>query len=85
MGQHLLVTVTLVDNKGNAVAGATVSISLNRNGSLYASATGTTGADGRVTFRATNAPSGCYTTTVTNVSAQGLTWDGVTPANSFCK
>ncbi len=85
LGQHLLVTVTLVDNKGNAVAGATVSIALNRNGSPYASATGTTGADGRVTFRATNAPSGCYTTTVTNVTAQGLTWDGVTPANSLCK
>ena len=49
------------------------------------SATGTTGTDGKVTFRATNAPTGCYTTTVTNVAASGYTWDGTTPANQFCK
>ena len=49
------------------------------------SGTGTTGTDGTVTFTLKNAPSGCYATTVTNVSATGLTWDGATPTNSFCK
>ncbi len=85
LSQHLLITVALVDGKGNPVAGASVSITLSRNGASYGSATGTTGTDGKVTFKATNAPSGCYTTTVTKVTASGLTWDGLTPANQFCK
>ncbi len=83
--QNLLVTVALVDGTGSPVAGASVSISLYRNGSLYLSASSTTGTDGKVTFKATNAPSGCYTTTVTNVAASGFTWNGATPANQFCK
>jgi len=84
--QNLLVTVALVDGTGNPVAGASVSISLDRGGSLYRSATGTTGTDGKLKFKFGNAPSGCYTTTVTNVAASGLTWDGVTPPNGpFCK
>ena len=83
--QSLLVTVALLDGNGKPVAGASVSISLARNASAYRSATGTTGADGKVTFKVGNAPSGCYTTTVTNVTATGYTWDGVTPTNQFCK
>lgn len=82
---HLLITVALVDNLGNAVSGASVSIDLYLDGVLYGSATGTTGTDGKVTFKANKAPSGCYTTTVTSVIASGLTWDGLTPANQFCK
>jgi len=38
-----------------------------------------------VTFTLNNAPAGCYTTTVTAVSAPPLTWDSVTPSNGFCK
>ena len=83
--QSLLVTVALLDGNGKPVAGASVSISLARNASAYRSATGTTGADGKVTFKVGNAPSGCYTTTVTNVTATGYTWDGGTPTNQFCK
>ena len=41
--------------------------------------------DGTVTFSLKNAPSGWYTTTVTNVSVAGLTWDGKTPENEFEK
>ena len=83
--KHLLITVALVDDLGNLAAGASVSIDLFRDGSLAGSGTGTTGADGTVTFSLKNAKSGCYTTTVTDVTAEGLTWDGVTPANEFCK
>jgi hypothetical protein len=82
---HLLITVALVDNLGNPVSGASVSIDVFRNSSLYGSGTGTTGTAGTVTFQASKAPSGTYTTTVTAVSAAGLTWDGVTPPNSFTK
>jgi len=83
--KHLSVTIALVDDLGNPVSGASVSIDVDLGESLYASETGTTGADGTVTFKLPNAPSGCYTTTVTDVTAEGLTWDGVTPENGFCK
>jgi subtilisin family serine protease len=83
--KHLLITIALVNNGGGPVAGASVSINLFRDGSLDAQGTGTTGTDGTVTFSRKNAPNGCYTTTVTNVTAAGLTWDGITPLNEFCK
>ncbi len=83
--KHLQVTVALVDNLGNAVAGASVSITLTNNSGGTWNGTGTTGTNGTVTFTKNNAPSGTYTTTVTNVTAVVLTWDGVTPPNSFTK
>ena len=85
-GQHLLITAALTDNTGAPVAGASVSVDIYYEGVvLYASGTGTTGTNGTVTFKLVNASSGCYSTTMTNVTAAGLTWDGATPANSFCK
>ena len=62
-----------------------VSIDLSRDGSLVASGTGLTGTDGTVTFSLKNAKSGCYTTAMTDVTADGLTWDTTTPDNEFCK
>jgi hypothetical protein len=84
-GRNLLVTLTLKDNFGNSVAGASVSNALYLNGAYYASATASTLTDGTVTFLARNAPAGTYTTGVTGVTATGLTWDRITPANSFTK
>lgn len=83
--KHLNITVTLEDDLGNPVAGASVSIELHLDGALDSSGTGTTGGGGTITFSRKNAPSGVYKTTVTDVSATGLTWDGVTPPNSFPK
>ncbi|MCH8924971.1 MAG: S8 family serine peptidase, partial [Proteobacteria bacterium] len=83
--KHLLITVALEDDLLIPVEGASVSIDLYRDSSKIASGTGTTGTDGTVTFSLKNAPSGCYTTTVTDVTAAGLTSDGATPANEFCK
>jgi len=82
--KHLAVTIE-IQAGGQPVGGAVVSITLMHGGSAYASATGTTDANGLVTFSATNAPGGTYSTIVTDVSAPGLTWDGVTPPNSFSK
>jgi len=82
---HLRIVVALVDDLGSPVGGASVSISVNLNGSRYTSGTGTTGTDGKVTFKLNAAPSGTYTTTVTGVSATGLIWDGTTPLNSYTK
>jgi len=83
--KHLCIVVALVDNLENPVVDASVSIDLYRDGSLYVSYTGTTGTDGTVTFKKINAPSGTYTTTVTAVTAGELTWDEVTPENSYPK
>lgn len=83
--KHLSVAVAIVDDLGNPVANASVSITLSHDSGTSWKGTGTTGTDGTVTFGLKNAPSGCYTTTVTGVTATGLTWDGVTPANNFCK
>ena len=41
--------------------------------------------NGTVTFSLKNAKSGCYTTDVTDVTADEPTWDGATPANESCK
>ncbi len=91
-GKHsdkdLDITIFLVNNLGNPVAGASVSITLSCTcgGPWYG--TGTTGTDGTVTFKLVNAPSGSYTTTIpppNGVIATGLTWDGITPANGFIK
>ncbi|MCK4723899.1 MAG: S8 family serine peptidase, partial [Dehalococcoidia bacterium] len=82
---HLLITVALIDDLGDPVAGASVSIDIILDSSFYGSGTGTTGTDGTVTFKANIAPSGTYSTTVTDVTAEGLTWDGGTPDNSYTK
>jgi len=85
--KDLRIRVNVADDAGNPVASAVVDILL----SLDAPATtwtgsGSTGSDGSVTFRMRNAPSGCYSTEVTDVVAAGLDWDNVQPQPSgVCK
>jgi len=84
-GRHLLITVALEDDFGYPVADASVSIDTYRDESFYATGTGTTGTDGTLTYKLRKAPSGTYTTTVIDVTAAGLTWDGLTPDNGYEK
>ena len=81
--KHLTVLVH-VSNDSNSVSDASVSIRLSNGNSSWI-ATGTTNSNGDVGFTLKNSPSGTYTTTITNVAASGLTWDGLTPTNSFTK
>ena len=83
--KHMQVAVSLSNNLGNAVAGASVSIVLSHDSGRTWTASGTTGSSGAISFNINNAPAGTYVTTVTSVSANGLAWDGVTPPNSFTK
>jgi len=85
--KHLLITIALLDNDNppNPVSGASVSIDLYRDGSFVASGTGTTGSSGTVTFSLKNGAAGNYSTIVTAVTANGLTWDGTSPSNDFEK
>ena len=83
--KHLKVTIKIV-NDLSPVSGALVSITLvNTSIAQSWSYSGTTDADGTITFRLNNAPSGTYATTVTGVTSEGLLWDGMTPVNNFTK
>jgi hypothetical protein len=79
--------VTLKDDCGKAVVGASISIVLSNSSSplLIWQATGTTGSTGSETFLLPNAPNGTYKTQVVGVTATGLTWDGAYPSNSYTK
>ena len=83
--KHLAVTLLLVDDMDNPVAGASVSATLHHEGGGSWNFAGTTGSDGTVVFSLNNHGSGCYWTQVTAVVADGLDWDGVTPENGYCK
>ena len=83
--KNLSITITAVDDIGDPVSGATVSILLRHDNGRAWSGTGSTTGDGTVKFMLNNAQSGCYTTTVTSLTADGLDWDGATPENEGCK
>ncbi|MCZ6750571.1 MAG: S8 family serine peptidase, partial [Acidobacteria bacterium] len=85
-GTNLLINVELDDEFGGPVAGAVVSVQLYEWlwGTGPWTADGTTNTQGVIQFQLSNAPWGCYVTTVTDIVADGLTWDGITPDNSFC-
>jgi len=83
--RHLDVTLLLLDDQDNPVADASVSATLNRDDGSSWNFQGTTGSDGTVIFSLNNHGSGCYSTEVTSVAADGLDWDGVTPENGYCK
>ena len=83
--KHLNIYIAVIDDFGNPVANASVSIELYLNALLKAAGTGTTGSNGMVTFSYQNAPSGHYETKITGVTATGLTWDGATPPNGYDK
>ena len=82
--KNLVVTVRITRG-GSPLANASVSITLRRNGAVYATRVGTTGANGTVAFSFSNYAKGCYVTTVTQVVVSGQASTPSTPANSHCK
>ena len=82
--RDLVVTVSLENDLGDPVEGAVVSVDVYGPG-FVDSQEGTTGPDGTAVFILKLAPAGEYTTDVINVSAAGLTWDEITPTNSYSK
>lgn len=83
--RHLSITVALLDDLGNPVGNASVSIDLYLNGSYIAYGDGITGSNGTITFTLSNAKRGCYTTTVTDVTVAEFTWNEATSPNEYCK
>ncbi len=85
---NLVIGVKVVNDFGAAVSGATVNISVNRNGSLAGTGSGAvTNSSGIASYILRNAAAGAYSTTVTNIAASGLAFAGAlsTPPNSFTK
>ncbi len=82
-GANVNITLTVVNNLGQPVPNASVSVTIDENGSLYGSGAAETGSNGEVTFTLDNAPVATYTTSVTAVTASGFTWDGRYPQNSY--
>jgi subtilisin len=83
--QNLVISVAVVNGAGAPQSGAIVSVILRRNGVFYGAANGISNAAGNAVFEARFAPAGCYQTTIAAVISGIRTWDGLTPANSFCK
>jgi subtilase family serine protease len=80
---YMNITLKVVNGAGAAVDGAVVSITLDVNGSAYASGAAATGSNGEVTFTLANPSAVTYSTVVTAVTDAGLTWNGEYPANSY--
>ena len=83
--KNMQLAVVVLDDVGNAISGATVSITLFLDGSPFDVADATTDSAGEASFSFKNAPNGLYTTDVTDVVGTGVTFDGTEPANSFIK
>ncbi len=83
--KHLEASVAVVDDFGDAVAGASVSVDLTFPSGSVGTATGTTDTAGIASFVAHNAPGGCYVLDVTAITVAGLAFDGAEPANGFDK
>ena len=82
--KHLGLDIT-VESGVVPIPNASVSVDLFLDSVLVDSFTGTTDAFGLITFQHTNAPTGLYTTTVTDVTVTGFVWAFNTPSNSFNK
>ncbi|MFO1093528.1 MAG: S8 family serine peptidase [Planctomycetaceae bacterium] len=83
--KNLIVDVDIVDDFGDPVAGAVVTVQIRRGTKSVLSAQATTDVNGTAVFTINGAKGGTYTTTITNITASGLTWDHASPSNSFVK
>jgi subtilisin family serine protease len=81
--KHIYISVQL--EPVVASASVTIAVYLNGGSSPYFTGTITTDTAGIAKFTVVNAPSGTYSTKITNVTAAGYIWDGVFPKNSYSK
>jgi hypothetical protein len=81
----LLIIAHVGNEQGKPVANASIEVSVSRSGHQRWALSGTTDADGAATLKIEKATPGFYETTVTELTAEGLTWDGTTPPNQFSR
>jgi subtilisin family serine protease len=83
--RSLVIKVNVRDAEGAPVAGATARIRVTREGRGSRIRSVQSDANGEAMTIWWIALAGCYQTEVWHLDAPGLTWDGVTPTNRFCK
>ncbi len=74
-GPHLYIDVWVYDSSENPVSGASVSLEVCDSSNTCATGSGTTDSSGFVDFRWRQAGSGTYTSCVTDLTHDTLTWD----------
>jgi len=79
------VSLLATDPAGHSVSRARIAIVVRRNGRLFYSKVATTGAAGRVSVRVLARRAGCFTTTISRVTALGFTWDHRMRRNRYCR
>lgn len=85
-GRDLIIEVAVDDTNGDDVAGASVSISVYHNGTLFGTGGPTaTGSEGTARWRVRNAASGEWRTVVTSVVKDDLTWTNSDYEETFTK
>ena len=77
--RNLDIEVSLVDDLGDPVAGALVSVDITLNGGSFWTPSATTSVGGTVVFSVKKADAGNYVTTITAVNSTPP-WDTVQPA-----
>lgn len=82
-GGNLFVDIILKDAASQTVPDTTVKIQLFLDGNNAGTGTGTTNADGKVSFRLSGASTGSYSTTILEVAGQS--WTGTTNDPGFTK
>jgi hypothetical protein len=83
-GGRLRVSVTIVDASGRGVSGASVVLRVSRNSRLLAAVVRRTGPGGRLLVVASAAPRGCYSATVTRITARGYASSSARTAKRAC-
>jgi subtilisin family serine protease len=82
---NLEISVTVTNNLGTVLSGASVTIDVLRDGAKVASGTATTNTAGVATFTLKNPAKGCYITDVTNVVSGSLTFERTGAYTGICK
>ncbi len=81
--KNLLVSIQISDGEMGPVPYTTVSATLLHGSGTSWSLKGVTNSSGTVSLTLKNAPTGCFTTIVTDIGV--LNWDPTTPLNDFCR
>jgi subtilisin family serine protease len=82
---NLDISVTVTNNAGTVLSGASVTIDVLRDGTKVASGTATTNSAGVAIFTLKNPAKGCYATDVRNVVSGSLTFQRTDPYTGVCK
>lgn len=83
--KSIAIAVHVLDDGGLPVPDAVVSVRVTRGAATVLTADSVTDSSGIAVFTIDRARRGTYATEILDIQADSLTWDGLTPANSYTK